>query len=164
MRSGVHPHLLVVFQVSIFAPFSARKWTTFGKLLYAAPCIAVSPFRSTTLTFAPNVRRYLTASRHSPSVPASSSGARQPSPAAAINGVDPSAFGVGESAPRSTNNFIKGRSAVFDAIRNGVASLSESLPRPLSPFFKRAFTSAPLAKIWRTKSRLVSFPDPSGGG
>src|SRR5262249_28112397 len=75
IRSGVQPRLFGVFHVSIFAPFSARKWTTFGKLLYAAPCIAVSRFLSVTFTSACNVRRYFTSSTHSASVPASSSGA-----------------------------------------------------------------------------------------
>ena len=51
----------------------------------------------------------------------SSPGARDPTPAAAIRGVQCSAFGSRGSAPSLSERFMSGTSAVMAARRNGVA-------------------------------------------
>ena len=57
-----------------------------------------------------------------------------------------------------------GRSAVLEASRKGVAPGMPSLPRPDAPFPSRRFTSAPRATRSRANWRLVSLPEPVGGG
>src|ERR671937_903882 len=97
--------------------------------------MAVSPFLSTAFTSAPRVRRYSAAASASGSVPASSSGARQPIPAAAMSGVHPSLFASRQSAPSSTSSFMYGRSAVWVAPAVRLAAPGQGVqggePRPL---------------------------------
>ena len=78
------------------------------------------------------------------SVPASSPGERVPSPAATINGVALSAFGMSGSAPSAASVRINSASPLRAAIRKGVAP---RVFRPVSPIFTRlvirAFRLAP---------------------
>src|SRR2546426_253627 len=61
IKSGVQPYLFSRFHTSTFAPQAASRSTTFGALLYAAPCMAVSPLSSTALMSAPSSSSNLTA-------------------------------------------------------------------------------------------------------
>src|ERR1044071_7544501 len=90
-------------------------------MLYAAPCIAVSPFLSTVLGSAPKSSNIFTASTASLSSPASSCGSAVPTPAAAISGVVPLKFGRRGSAPNFSSSRISGTSSRSAAKRNGVA-------------------------------------------
>ncbi len=86
MNSGVLPSTSGRFQTLASAPRSASNCTIAGKLPSAAPCIAVWPLLSTSLSPAPRSRSSCTASSASASVPASSRGFAVPRPAAAISG------------------------------------------------------------------------------
>ena len=139
-----------------------------GKLPYAAPCIAVSPSSFIALTSAPSWSISCVAISASGSVPASSSGAVVPRPAAAIRAVVPRVFGMNGSAPNSMSRRINAASARSAASRKGV--VPPDLIRDAefgwrrAPSAKRQFTSAPSATSVRTKSRLLTFPDPTGAG
>ena len=59
---------------------------------------------------------------------------------------------------------MSGTSAVEAAARKGVAPALLRMPRPDTPFLSGRFTLAPWATISLTNSRLVSLPEPMGGG
>src|SRR5262244_2530211 len=136
-------------------------------MLYAAPCIAVSPSLFTALISAPRSSNIFTASSASFSSPASSNGSVVPRPAAAIRGVVLLKFGTRGSAPNSTSTRISGTSERSAAKRNAVAPSDSILEDVLgclgAPLERRKLTFAPRFTISRTNSRLVRRPAPAGG-
>jgi len=165
MVNGVHPCSLSWSHTSGFAPRLARYRTASATFLYAAACIAVSPFLPTALGSLPSSMARAIASTTSLSVPPSSPADRVPSPAATISGVAPSAAGIFGSAPSGTKKRISSESAVSAARQKGVAPMLLRLVRPKLIFFvMRVLMFAPFAANFLIGSRLVMLPEPPGAG
>ena len=108
--------------------------------------------------------RSLTASIASSSVPASSSVARHPTPAAAIRGVQWSALDCFGSAPSLTSVFRNGTSALIAASRNGVAPVRFRTPRPDAPRPEPRVDVRPVLDELLDELEAGQIPRADGGG
>ncbi len=80
-------------------------------------------------------------------------------------GVQPSTLASRGSAPNSINSFINGKSAVLQASKSGVAPIMFSSAFPgVRRFVSWRFGLAPIETICLTKARLLTRPEPRGGG